>query len=116
MVACGTAGTGKSYLINTICQCLGDKCILTGTIGMAAFNICGKTLHSTLKLPIHTNVEKDMQGSSLQKLQITFQHKAHIIIDEVEMLGQNTFAWVDKRLPYSGKIWWAKNLANCSKS
>ena len=83
MVACGTAGTGKSYLINTICQCLGDKCILTGTIGMAAFNICGKTLHSTLKLPIHTNVEKDMQGSSLQKLQITFQHKAHIIIDEV---------------------------------
>jgi len=83
MIVCGTAGTGKSYLINAICQCLGDNCILTDTTGMAAVNICGKTLHSTLKLPIHTNVEKDMQGSSLQKLQITFQHKAHIIIDEV---------------------------------
>jgi len=65
---------------------------------MAAFNICGKTLHSTLKLPIHTNAEKDLQGSSLQKLQMTFQHKAYIIIDEVSMLGQKTLAWVDKRL------------------
>jgi len=29
---------------------------------------------------------------------MTFQHKAYIITDKVSMLGQKTFAWVDKRL------------------
>ena len=43
MMVCGTAGTGKSYLISAISHCLGDKCLLTGTTGMAAYNICGKT-------------------------------------------------------------------------
>ena len=98
MVVCGTAGTGKSYLINAIAQYLGDKCILTGTTGMAAFNICGKTLHSTLQLPVRSCGEKDLQGSALQKLQSRFQHKNYVIIDEMSMLGQKTFAWVDKRL------------------
>ena len=51
-----------------------------------------------LQLPIRTSGEKDLQGSSLQKLQMTFQNKNYIIIDEVSMLGQKTFAWVDKRL------------------
>ena len=96
MIVCGTAGTGKSYLINAISQCLGDKCILTGTTGMAAFHICGKTLHSTLQLPIHSHREKDLEGSSLQKLKTSFQDKKYIIIDEISMLGQKTFAWVDK--------------------
>ena len=86
------------HMIICISQSLGDKGILTGTTGMAAFNICGKTLHSTLQLPIRTFGEKDLQGSSLQKLQMTFQNKNYIIIDEVSMLGQKTFAWVDKRL------------------
>lgn len=45
MIICGTAGTGKSYLINAISQCLGEKCLLTGTTGIAAYNIGGKTLH-----------------------------------------------------------------------
>ena len=36
--------------------------------------------------------------SSPQKLQMTFQHKAYIIIDKASMLGQKTFSWVDKRL------------------
>lgn len=39
MIVCGTAGTGKSYLISAIAQVLGDTCVLTGTTGMAAFNI-----------------------------------------------------------------------------
>ncbi len=56
MLVCGTAGTGKSYLISAIAHALGDACLLTGITGMASFNICGKTLHSALKLPIlHSN-------------------------------------------------------------
>ena len=50
MIVCGTAGTGKSYLINAIVQCLTNKVIITGTTGMAAFHISGETLYSVLQL------------------------------------------------------------------
>ncbi len=53
MLVSGTAGTGKSYLISAMAQLLKDSCILTGTTGMASFNICGKTVHSVLQLPVH---------------------------------------------------------------
>ena len=44
MIVCGT---GKSYLINAISQAPGDVCTLTGTTGIASYNICGKTIHYT---------------------------------------------------------------------
>ena len=47
MIVSGTAGTGKSYLIFSLTQLLESACILTATTGMASFNICGRTLHST---------------------------------------------------------------------
>lgn len=98
MIVCGTAGTGKSYLISAIAQTLGEACILTGTTGIASYNICGKTLHSTLKLPVKTTQQKDLQGTALQCLQATMKHKHYLIIDKMSMLGQRMFAWVDRRL------------------
>ena len=70
MIICGTAGTGKSYLMSAIAQKLGSLCILTATTGMAAFNVCGQTLHSALQLPIRSCTFKDLRGSSLQRLQL----------------------------------------------
>ena len=52
MIVCGTAGTGKSFLISAIAALLGESCLLTGTTGIAAFNICGMTLHSALQLTV----------------------------------------------------------------
>ena len=98
MIACGTAGTGKSYLISAISHALGNKCVVTGTTGMAAFNICGKTLHSTLQLPIHSCKFRDLQGSSLHRLQLTMTNKSYLIIDEMSMMGQRMMAVIDKRL------------------
>ena len=46
MIIYGTAGTGKSYLINAISSHLKDKCCLTAPTGIAAFNINGVTIHS----------------------------------------------------------------------
>ena len=90
VIASGTAGIGKSYLISAIAHLLGNHCLLTGTTGMASFNICGKTLHSTLKLPLQYNNAQDVLGSSLQQLQLT--------VKQSSMIGQKMLAWVDKRL------------------
>ena len=98
MIISGTAGTEKPYLINAIVQCLGEKVIVTGTTEMAAFNIHGETLHSVLKLPVQSTNKRKLQGSSLQRLQNKFKDKLYLIIEEMSMLGQITFAWVDKRL------------------
>ena len=104
MIICGTAGTGKSYLISAIVQCLTNKVIVTATTGMAAFNICGETVHSVLQLPIRSTNKKELQGSSLQRLQMKLKHKHYLLIDEMSMLGQTTFAWIDKRLRQA--IYW----------
>ena len=98
MLIYGTAGTGKSFLIRAIAQLLGSACLLTGTTGIAGFNICGSTLHSALHLPIQLSSGKDLQGSALARLQQRFKDVQYLIIDEVSMLGQRMLYWVDKRL------------------
>ena len=77
---------------------LGDKCKLTGTTGLAGYNIEGCTLHSALQLPVRNHNNVDLQGAALQRLQLRFSGKHYLITDEMSMLGQRTLAWVDKRL------------------
>ena len=98
MLILGTAGTGKSFLIQAIAQLLQDKCMLTATTGIAAFHIGGITLHSALHLPIQKRNCTDLRGQALAKLQHKINNIKYLIVDEVSMLGQNMMAWVDKRL------------------
>jgi len=51
MVVSGTAGTGKSYLINYLRLFLKEKVCVAAPTGVAAFNIDGNMLHSLLSLP-----------------------------------------------------------------
>ena len=74
MLILGTAGTGKSFLIQAIAQLLGVKCLLTATTGIAAFHIGGITLHSALHLPIQKHNCNDLRRTALSKL----QHKLKI--------------------------------------
>ena len=98
MIICGTAGTRKSFLITAIAYTLGDTCLLTGTTGLAGFNICGTTLHSTLQLPVQSHNNQELQGPSLARLQQQVTGKNYLIIDEMSMLGQRMMSWVDKQL------------------
>ena len=98
MIIYGTAGTGKSFLIRAIAQLLGRACLLTGTTGIAGFNICGITLHSALQLPLQFSNGKDLQGQALYRLQQRLQNIQYLILDELSMLDQRQLFWVDRRL------------------
>ena len=110
----GFAGTGKSYLINAICNLLKSRCAVTATTGKAAYNIRGVTIHSLLKLPIGSRGDKDLTGQSLCRLQESLNNINCIIIDEYSMLGQVTFGWMDKRCKqatgYNDKVFGGKSL------
>lgn len=93
----GVGGTGKSYLIRAVKNCLGSKCAVTATTGKAAFNVNGVTVHSLLKLPIGPSSHKDLKGESLAALQENLSTVKYIIIDEYSMLGQTTMGWIDRR-------------------
>ena len=98
MMILGTAGTGKSYLIRSLSQLLGQKCLLTATTGIAAFNIGGITIHSALQLPVQSHNQNDLTGHGLASLQLKLSSIQYIIIDEVSMLGQRMMSWIDRRL------------------
>ncbi|CAB4032530.1 ATP-dependent DNA helicase PIF1 [Paramuricea clavata] len=96
MIVCGTAGTGKTYLISATKQVLATQCVVTATTGIAAFSINGQTLHSAAQLPIREY--RDLQGDSLQRLQVRLEGKRFLIIDEMSMIGHKMLSWLDNRL------------------
>ena len=78
LIIMGTAGTGKSYLINMIRSRLWEiaknndinaqsPVLVIAPTGVTAFNIHGVTIHSALSIPISKNV--DLNGDGLKKLQ-----------------------------------------------
>ncbi len=114
LIIVGVAGTGKSYLINSLRNLLQNKCAVTGTTGKASYNIKGVTIHSLLKLPVGSRGNKDLTGQSLCRLQESLNTKQYILIDEYSMLGQTCFGWIDKRCKqatgYNDKIFGGKSL------
>jgi ATP-dependent DNA helicase PIF1 len=97
MIILGTAGTGKSYIINCLRLLLQDKVKVVAPTGVAAFNVDGYTLHSLLSLPTRGEF-KDLEGEHLNRLQQTLGGMEYLIVDEMSMLGRKMFGQVDRRL------------------
>ena len=101
----GTAGTGKSYLIDALTKALtemarerGRRCPIlhVAPTGIAAFNIHGSTLHQALSIPVHGNVRLNAQ--QLLLLQGRLMPINYIILDEKSMVGRKLLSKVDCRL------------------
>jgi len=76
----GTAGTGKSYLIKAIRKRLQSMArngkspvIVIAPTGVAAFNIDGGTIHSTLSIPIMGGKKFDLNNICLKQFQEKLQ-------------------------------------------
>ena len=85
LIVSGTAGTGKSYLINCLRLLLNHRVHVAAPTGVAAFNIEGQTLHSLLSLPVKSDF-KQLQGERLNEMQQTLADMEYLIIDEMSMV------------------------------
>lgn len=70
--------------------------LLLSPTGIATFNIHGKTIHFSLKIPI-----KDMKplcGKALVMFQEEMRHVRYISIDEMKFIGPRLFIQIDSHL------------------
>ena len=99
MIVSGTAGTGKSYIINCLRLLLKEEVFVAAPTGVhvAAFNVEGHTLHSLFCLPTKSEY-KDLEGEQLLRLQKSLEKMSYLIIDEMSMVGRKVFGQLDRRL------------------
>ena len=71
MIVSGTAGTGKSYIINCLKLLLQSKLRVAAPTGVAAYNIEGYTLHSLFNFPTKGTF-RELQGQQLHVIQQSF--------------------------------------------
>lgn len=94
----GTAGTGKSHVINAWCGILSDgSYYIAAPTGRAAHNVGGLTLHSLLSLGVRKSVNC-LSGEALKALQERFIGVRYLIVDEYSMVGGKMLSLIDKRL------------------
>jgi hypothetical protein len=113
----GAAGTGKSFIINTIVSYMrhmfddNDVVHVVAPTGMSAFNALGETLHRFAGLDWR-NMKKGTTSSTMEKLQKKLQNTVAIMMDERSMLSQIILGLVeqavarsDQECGHSGEDW-----------
>ena len=107
----GKAGTGKTYLLNTIIPALEFKSLKSGidlnkplvlvmspTAAAAKHLLYGDTIHGSLRLTSFQNLEQQMVHGANAKLSSEFCQLKYVIIDEISMVGSE-FLWdINQRL------------------
>ncbi|CAG7730706.1 unnamed protein product [Allacma fusca] len=93
IIAMGSGGVGKSYLIKIICNHikfltfgdLNNPVVVAAPTGVAARAIKGTTLHKAFKLPVEKTSavqHKPLKGQCLQNLRNSLKNLKLVIIDE----------------------------------
>ena len=110
--ATGPAGTGKSFIIETLEQMKKNGGAKTNVIvsptGIAALNVGGVTTHSFFKLPIgyldkaarRKHIIKSFPERHIEKVRDMMKKIGILIIDEVSMLRADSFCAMDETCRY----------------
>jgi hypothetical protein len=97
----GAAGTGKSFIINTMVSYLrrmfddSDVVHVIAPTGMAAFNVLGETLHRFAGID-WKNLEKGVSGPTKERLRKKLQNTIAILLDERSMVSQKMLGLVER--------------------
>jgi len=96
----GSAGTGKTYLLNLYTQYLKERRVYPTVVaptGIAASHLGGQTIHSFFALGIRENIDEGYVDFLLDKkyLQTRFRKLKLLIIDEISMVSPELFSAMD---------------------
>jgi ATP-dependent DNA helicase PIF1 len=83
----GKAGTGKSTLIQWLCQKL-EGCAVVAPTAIAAVNVQGDTIHSFFGLP-PVHIDPDEKYNPKEKIRLVLENIRYLIVDEVSMVLPN---------------------------
>ena len=117
MIVIGTAGTGKSYLINAIRHLFKEHdCVpslkITAPTGIAAANIRGSTIYSLLSLMTH-----NLTGERLHRIQMAMADVKLLVIDEYSFLSVANIDKLHEQLhkifPQSARPFGGLNIVLC---
>ena len=109
MFVTGVAGTGKSFLIETIKAFIAElwpstdfSCAITAPTGLAAFNVSGMTIHRLFQLPIQHEGKSAAHWSfpkaAHKVMKTTLRNVKLFIIDEISMVSSLNLAYIHLRL------------------
>ena len=96
----GSAGTGKTYLLNLYTQYLKERRVYPTVVaptGIAASHLGGQTIHSFFALGIRENIDEGYVEFLMDKkyLQTRFKKLKLLIIDEISMVSPELFSAMD---------------------
>ena len=96
----GSAGTGKTYILNEYILYLKSRKIIPTIVaptGIAASHLQGQTIHSYFSLGIRDNIDEQFVENLLSKkyIQTKFNKLKILIIDEISMVSPNIFSSMD---------------------
>ncbi|WP_373033368.1 AAA family ATPase [Sulfurovum sp.] len=96
----GSAGTGKTYLLNLYTQYLKERRVyptIVAPTGIAASHLGGQTIHSFFALGIRDSIDEGYVDFLLDKkyLKSRFSKLKLLIIDEVSMISPEIFSSMD---------------------
>lgn len=99
----GSAGTGKTYLLNQFIFYLKSRKIAPTVVaptGIAASHLQGQTIHSYFSLGIRADIDSYYIESLLEKkyLQTRFSKLKVLIVDEISMVSPEMFSSMDRIL------------------
>jgi len=99
----GSAGTGKTYLLNQFTFYLKSRKIIPTIVaptGIAASHLQGQTIHSFFSLGIRSEIDDYYIDSLLEKkyLQTRFSKLKVLIVDEISMVSPEMFLAMDRIL------------------
>ena len=83
----GKAGTGKSTLVQWLCQKL-DSCAVVAPTAIAAVNVQGDTIHSIFNLP-PTHLDPDGEYHPNERARLVLENIKYLVVDEVSMVLPN---------------------------
>lgn len=108
----GGAGVGKSVVTTALFQALtrfftkriNESCddvrvVMCAPTGKAAHNIGGQTIHSLFCIPANQKLKyKPLDSQQLDTFRVKFQRLRIIFIDEISMVGNKMFNFINLRL------------------